>query len=360
MSAHTVVATGSYSSNERGRGAGIDLLALDPTAPSLEPLASLPIEDASYLVWSADGSLLYAVQETSPTRVVALRVSPDAREVEVAGSLELTGAGGCHIAHGAVPGTLLVTDYASGHVEVVRLDVEGLPDRLLDVCDHTAYRRGGEPHPHQTVLLPGAGLLAVSDLGLDRVYVYAQAPDGTIDLATEVALSRGQGPRHLATDHESRSLYIACEISGELAVAVRDRPAPGSASAAGTSATTGGTPGTPGTPDWTVVTERPASGTDVQNYASHIELTEDEAHLVLANRGPDSISVLSLGPARPELVDEIEVGAHPRHFARVGDLVLVAAQESDRIDLVRWDGARLTTAAEPFVSPSVCCIAPRP
>lgn len=354
MTAHTVVATGSYSSSGRGRGAGIDLLAVDPPVPSLARLASLPIEDASFLVWSPDGTLLYAVQETSPTRLVALKVSTGAEEVELAGSLDLTGSGGCHVAHGAVAGTLVVTDYGSGHVEVVGLDADGLPERVLDVCDHTTYRHGGEPHPHQTVLLPGTpGLLAVSDLGLDRVYVYAQAADGSIDLAGEVALSRGQGPRHLATDHESRSLYIACEVSGELAVAVRARPAPGSAPS-------GGTEQASGAPAWSVVSEQPASGTGIQDYASHIELTDDEAHLFVANRGPDSISVLSLGPARPELVAETAVGEHPRHFARIGDLVLVAAQESDRIDLLRWDGTHLSTAATPVPSPSVCCIAPRP
>lgn len=251
MTAHTVVATGSYSSSGRGRGAGIDLLAVDPAVPSLARLASLPIEDASFLVWSPDGTPLYAVQETSPTRLVALKVSTGAEEVELAGSLDLTGSGGRHVAHGAVAGTLVVTDYGSGHVEVVGLDADGLPERVLDVCDHTTYRHGGEPHPHQTVLPPGTpGLLAVSDLGLDRVYVYAQAADGSIDLAGEVALSRGQGPRHLATDHESRSLYIACEVSGELAVAVRARPAPGSAPS-------GGTEQASGAPAWSVVSGAP-------------------------------------------------------------------------------------------------------
>ena len=49
-----------------------------------------------------------------------------------------------------------------------------------------------------------------------------------------------------------------------------------------------------------------------------------------------------------------------RHFARVAELMLVAAQEGDRIDVLRWDGMHLGTAADPVPAPSVTCIAPRP
>lgn len=343
MTEPIVVATGSYSSHARGRGRGVELLAVDPGTASVERLAGIDLEDPSFLTWSADGSLLHVVQETSPTRLTTLRVDPRGTGVEVAATLELTGSGGCHVAPGTTAGTLLVTDYGSGHVEVVGLDDEGLPDRVLDVCDHGAYRKGADSHPHQSQVLPGTGLIAVSDLGLDSVYVYSQGADGGIDLAGELSLTRDRGPRHLATDHESRNLYLACELSGELAVAERRTPASDGAG-----------------PTWGILSEQPASGSATQNFASHVELSGSEDHVFIANRGPDSLSVFSLGPSRPELVDEIEVGAHPRHFARLGSLLLVAAQEADRIDLVRFDGRTLGTAAEPVASPSVCCIVPRP
>src|SRR5699024_10294997 len=47
------------------------------------------------------------------------------------------------------------------------------------------------------------------------------------------------------------------------------------------------------------------------------------------------LSLLSLDALRPLLVAETAVGAHPRHFTQLGDLVLVAAQEGDRIDVLR-------------------------
>src|SRR5699024_11789478 len=82
------------------------------------------------------------------------------------------------------------------------------------------------PHPHQVVALPGTPLLAVPDLGLDRVLMYRQDRTGMIHLSGEIPLSRGSGPRHLAADHESEQLHISCERSGMVATAVRSETAP--------------------------------------------------------------------------------------------------------------------------------------
>jgi 6-phosphogluconolactonase len=59
-------------------------------------------------------------------------------------------------------------------------------------------------------------------------------------------------------------------------------------------------------------------------------------------------------------VAEIEVGAHPRHFTQWGELVLVAAQEGDRIDVLRRRGEELAPAGAPIPAPSAACLALRP
>lgn len=338
-----VIATGSYT--ERGRGTGVRLLRLEDADGSITAteLASVPLPDPSFVLWAEDGTLCHAVCETEPTRLVSLRVGEDDASLHEAGSVTLRGSGGCHVGPGRLPGTLIVTDYASGTVEVVGLDEEGVAEQVIDVCDHGSYLPGRESHPHQSTLLPGTDLIAVSDLGLDRVYLYRQDARGRLDLAGEVTAPRWSGPRHVAADHESRILYLACELDGTIVDAVR-----------------GGAELREESPTFAVGRPVPASGRDGDNAPSHIEISERENHLLIANRGPDTLAVHSLGMMRPELVAEIEVGAHPRHFARAGSLVLVAAQEGDRIDVLDWDGTRLTTAAAPIPAPSVTCIAPRP
>lgn len=338
-----LVATGSYTSTDRRPGPGVTLWRIDPANGAMQEISTLEIEDPSFVLWSEDGRLLHVVQETSPTRVSTLRLADDSSGFELIGSLDLTGSGGCHIAHGRVAGTLLVAEYGSGHVEVVRTDADGRPVEIVDVCDHGAYRPAREAHPHQSVLLPGTELIGVADLGLDRVYLYRQDRHGAIDLAGEITAPRFSGPRHITADHESRTVYLACELTGELGDVTR-------------LAASDDEPG----PSFGACRTVPASGREGENNPSHIEISRGENHLLLANRGPDTLAVHSLGMMRPALVAEIEVGAHPRHFARVGKLVLVAALEGGRIDIVRWDGAELAEFAEPVPAPSVTCIAPRP
>ena len=361
MTRTALIAAGGYSRSGSGRGPGIEILSLttegDGGAPVVERLAVVDLPDPSFVLWSEDGSVLHAVLETDPTRVVAMRVSADGREAEVIGDLVLEGSGGCHLSRGTVPSTLIVAQYGAGTVATVRLDAEGRPIQQIDLDDHRELlERGDEagadddPHPHQVVALPGTRVLAVPDLGLDRVLLYRQDTEGMIDLAGEIPLSRGSGPRHLAADHESEQLHIACERSGMVATAVRGES---SSQSRLPSALEGPTH------RWSVRSMIPASGSEEPNAVSHIELTADESALLVANRGPDTLSLLSLAPMRPQLVTEIEVGEHPRHFTQLEDLVLVAAQGADRIDVLRRRDEELAPAGEPIPAPSVSCLAVR-
>lgn len=355
MTTTALIAAGGYSRSGTGRGPGLELLGLSVDeqtgAPAVERLAVVDLPDPSFVIWSEDGTLLHAVLETDPTRVVAVRVSADGREAELIGDLALEGSGGCHLRRGTDPSTLIVAQYGAGSVATVRLDAEGIPVEQIDLDDHHDDSDHHDPHPHQVAALPGTSLLAVPDLGLDRVMLYTQGIDGSIDLAGEIPLSRGSGPRHLAADHESEQLHIACELSGMVATAARAQSAPRRSLP----------PALDGPSHrWSVRSMIPASGRGGANAVSHIELTGDESALLVANRGPDSLSLLSLAAMRPLLVTEIEVGAHPRHFTQLDDLVLVAAQEGDRIDVLRRSGEELATAAEPIDAPSVACLAVRP
>src|SRR5699024_8585647 len=99
MSRTVLIATGSYSSTERGRGRGIELLSLEvgdhadghDTALTVSRRAAVELPDPSFVLWSPDGS---------------------------------------------------------GTVETVRLDADGLPVELIDVDDHHDHADGLDPHPH--------------------------------------------------------------------------------------------------------------------------------------------------------------------------------------------------------------------
>ncbi len=374
----TLLATGCYSRAGRGRGPGIQIRSLrrepaSETTPaacpettpvgttactlSSEVLSTLEVPDPSFLLWGPTAHLLYAITETSPARLLAVSVSADGRDLTLAADLTLTGSGACHLAFGPNQRSIIVSHYGSGMVETVTLDADGLPERTLDVHDHRSLldatdRSEVEPHPHQAVVLPLSQQIAVCDLGLDRVLLYRQAPDGTLDLSGEIPLPAGTGPRHLTSDHEASSLLIAGELDGTLALLVRttDGPVPESTEAA-----------TPSAPyRFPLRAAVLASASSAPNAPSHVELTAQEDAVLIANRGPDTLALFSLDEDLPHLVAEAPVGEHPRHFTCYEDLVLVAAQESDRIDLLRRTAGTLEVCAEPWASPSVTCIAIRP
>jgi 6-phosphogluconolactonase len=370
MSTTALLAVGGYSTSGTGRGPGIQLLALRAEEPGagadgtgetgdrpglvVARRAVVDLPDPSFVLWSADGTLLHAVLETEPTRLVTLRIDEDGSRAEIVADLALEGAGGCHLAHGPDGRTLLVAQYGSGAVATVRLGEDGVPTAQIDLDDHHDLVDGLPdvvPHPHQVVPLPGTEVLAVPDLGLDRVMLYRQNGRGEIEVEGEIPLSRGSGPRHLVADPESEQVHIACELSGMVATAVR---------AAEPTARAVPAVMPPAPRRWSVRSMTPVSSRAADAALSHIELVADESALLVAARGPDTLCLLSLDAMRPLSVAEVEVGAHPRHFTQWGELVLVAAQEGDRIDVLRRRGERLEHVAEPIPAPSAACLAVRP
>src|SRR5699024_8074187 len=162
MTTTALIAAGGYSRSGSGRGPGIELLGLSieeaTGAPAVLRLATVDLPDPSFVLWSRDGSVLHAVLETDPTRVVAVRVSSDGREAEVIGDLTIDGSGGCHRARGTDSSTLVVAQYGAGTVATVRLDDDGVPVEQIDLDDHRHLRDGDDtssdgPHPHQVVAL---------------------------------------------------------------------------------------------------------------------------------------------------------------------------------------------------------------
>ena len=152
MTRTALIAAGGYSRSGSGRGPGIEILSRttegDGGAPVVERLAAVDLPDPSFVLWSEDGSVLHAVLEADPTRVVAIRVSADGREAEVIGDLALEGSGGCHLSRGTDPSTLIVAQYGAGTVATVRLDAAGVPVQQIDLDDHRELlERGDEAGP---------------------------------------------------------------------------------------------------------------------------------------------------------------------------------------------------------------------
>lgn len=346
MTPTAIVATGSRSTSGTGPGRGVDLWAF--REEGIQLLTSLDLPDPVAVIWSLDGTLLHAVTDTSPVRLITVRVDEDGARAEIARELELTAGGATHLGHGQKEGTLLVVTRDPSTVHTVRLDGEGLPQEVIDMDDAGGFFDGRSPRAVQVVRLPGTDLVAVSDEGLGSVYVMRQDSQGQLDLHSEIVLGGTSAPVAIGADHEAEMVYILDAARGEVAVAHR-RIEEGKR---------GGERMT-----WTVRSRISTSGREGAARPAYVSMSLRENHVLVVNRGTSTVAALSLALMRPELVAEADVAEGPVDFARWGSRVLVASHEAGTIDVLTWDGHAFTRGEEQFAgvsAPGITYLTVRP
>ena len=177
-------------------------------------------------------------------------------------------------------------------------------------------------------------LVLAVDLGADVIAAYRlDAAAATLAPLASSPLPAGFGPRHLvALDHDR--IVVGGELTGEIAL-LRLDPATGRLELLDLQSGSD-------------VTDEPAA-------PSGLGRTDDARHVLMANRGPDTVASFRVDGQRIELVDETPCGGdHPRDLTVVGDRVYVADQDSDAITVLRVDPGtgELTATASWFSTPS--------
>jgi 6-phosphogluconolactonase len=188
------------------------------------------------------------------------------------------------------------------------------------------------PHCHSVAISPDNRRLVAVDLGADRLFTYRfDSQAGRLAAEGETESPAGAGPRHAVFHPNGRMLYVTGELqSSLLTYAVGDD---GFKLASNMPATQ----------------RKPKS----RNYPSGILVTPDGHHLLVANRGADTIAVFWIDPRSglPTLKAEYECGgAFPRaiRFDRASRRLAVANQKSDTVALFDWDFAEGKLSAEPI------------
>ncbi|KUP95817.1 lactonase family protein [Thermobifida cellulosilytica] len=317
---------GSYTpdSGITGSAAGVQSVWLDTGSGTLaEAELAVPASGPSFVVRSADGQRLYAVNELGEGRVSAFSVTGQRRLADLGGA-PTDGSYPCHLLAHPAGRHLIAANYGDGSVSVHPLGPDGVPGKPVQRLTHTgsgpnAERQEG-PHAHSVYPAPGGTHLLVVDLGTDELRCFpfdaaADRPAGPQHVAARLA--PGSGPRHLAV-HSSGHLYVAGELDSRVHV-LRFDPAAARAEA---------------------VESVPATGAEGDNYPAEIALSADERRLYVANRGADTIATFEVsadGTRVRHLADTPTGGAWPRHFALVDGYVVVANQNSETLTVLAVD-----------------------
>lgn len=323
---------GSYTS---GSSKGIYAWKFDSANGALTPLGLMAEATQPAHLWIApNGRFLYAVDWEKPGAVGAYRIGEHDAHLTLLNSVP---------SHGELPnqvvldpsGRLAATvNYASGTLAVYKVSADGRLSEAIYVDQHEGQPLpGGQPGPraHGVVFSKNSRLMYVTDLGLDRIYVYeVDAAKGTLSAAKPAFVSThgGAGPRRLQLSHDDRFLYVNHETDSEVSVfAVH---------------------GSTLTEIQTVSTLPP--GTTVHNMTAEIIIDAAGRHLYVSNRGHDSITVFDIERANGKLTLAANVpsgGQTPRNIRLdpTGHYLLCANEGSGTITVLRIaDSSGIPTA----------------
>jgi 6-phosphogluconolactonase len=363
----SLLAVGTYTRKEGhvdGKARGIELYRLSEDS-TFALLSTTPALNPSFVAFSQCGRFLYAVAETGEadgpsSTVTAYRV--EGNELTRLNDARTHGFAACHVIADRANRRLFVANYC-GRIAALEIAEDGsLAEEKGDAkttqviqFDNIAstHARQDCSHPHAILLSPDERFVFVTDLGTDRIMIYAVQPGKRMngagfeplrprpDAAPFLSLSTPSGPRHLAFHPTGRFLYCINELSSTITVMKY-------ASESG---------------DLEViesVSTLSNAESLVPNWCSDIHIGPGGKFLYGSNRGHDSLAIFSIDPESGRLrlvAHESTRGTCPRNFLidAASERLLVANQNSDSIVVYKIESdGRLTYLTAADVLTPVC------
>ncbi|MGJ5818771.1 lactonase family protein [Paludibaculum fermentans] len=339
---------GCYTSAKRyARGDGIHVFRVDEETGAWSPLQVLGgLVNPSFLVLRKDQRFLYAAHGDEGS-ASAIAVEPGTGRLTLLNQVDTGGVNGVHLALDASGRFLVIANYTSGGVSVLRVQEDGRLGELVQVVQlpgtpgpHRVEQASA--HPHQILFEPGGRFVVVPDKGLDRLFVFGfdQKTGRLTPTAQGAGVARTMsGPRHAAFHPRLPVLWVVNEINSTIATWMWEAER-GHMKAA------------------QILPTLPADYTR-ENTPSEIEVAPDGRHVYCSNRGHDSVVVYAADPATGLLSVqgwEASRGRIPRFIGMApgGRFLYAANEQSDTI--VSWQvdpsSGKLTSTGAVVQTPS--------
>jgi 6-phosphogluconolactonase len=369
---------GTYTT--RNGSQGIYRCELDVSSGALTELTPVAeLASPSFLAISPNGQSLYAVSEMADDggernegSVHAFKIDPKTGGLSRLNSLTTGGAGPCYVSVNLTGRFALVANYTSGSSAMFRLNDDGSLDKRTDFRQHegksSSSDRQSGPHAHCAMFnSDGPDEYAyVVDLGLDKVFSYKLDPAKGELVPTQpafVKLPEGSGPRHIAFNARTGQAYVCCELDSTL-VTLRRNGANGLLERYGVNGI--------GPREDAVLSTLPkdiANGVRTKNSTAEVRVHPDGGHVLVSNRGHNSLAVFEVNADHTTLSGHITGTADreirtPRNFNidPTGKWVLIANQGGGTVRVAEWSGgnAKVTEHAVKVAKPVCVKFLPKP
>jgi 6-phosphogluconolactonase len=352
-----LILVGTYT---RGESRGIYAFRFDQATGRLSPVGlAAETRNPSFLVTSADGRYLFAVNEVSDFggsrsgSVTSFAIDGGTGKLTQLSVQSTRGADPCHLALDRTGRFLAVANYTGGSVAVMPVSSDGRLGPAAAFVQHEGRgadpKRQDGPHAHQVVFTSDNRFLVVADLGLDGLLVYRfdeRSGSLTPNQPPTAKVAAGSGPRHFVFHPDGKRAFVINELSSTITTLDWD-------ASAGTFRT------------GTSVSTLPA-GFEGRNSTAEISLHPGGRFLFGSNRGHDSIAVFALDGKEGLALVEVEPtrGQAPRHFMidESGRWLIAANQASGNLAVFAVDQqtGRLTPAGTPVRAETPVCVVRAP
>ncbi len=311
-----------------------------------EPQLAAEIANPSFITISPNHRFLYAVSEDPlsvgppldhASYVSAYAIDASTGKLRLLNTKPTGGTSTCFLSLDRTGKYVMMANFGSSSVTVLNVHPDGSLGGMTAFMQHLGHSVNPQiqnvPHPHSILPSPDNKYVIVSDLGLDKIFVY-NFDDNTGALSPAdphfATVTGGGGPRHFAFGRDGKFGYQLGEMSGTLNVFSWNSE------------------GGALTPLQELSTVTPGLVTD--NHSAEIEISPDGKFLYESNRrvtndarGPDSIGVYAIDPSKGTLtqVEEKPTIILPRSFALdpTGAFLLSASELNNTIVVYKIDKA---------------------
>lgn len=348
---------------------GIYVSRFDPaTGVVSKPELAAELVNPAYLAVHPNHRFLYVATEDPlslgpdfdhESYVSAFAIDSATGKLHLLNTLPTGGTSTCYLSIDKTGRYVLMANFGSSSVTVLRIKEDGSLGEQTAFMKHIGHGKDpsfqSKAHPHSIDVSPDNRFAVVSDLGVDKMFVYhfdagtgALSPDDPPFVETEA----GGGPRHFVFDAAGKFGYALHEMSGFVTVMTWD-------------ATTG---------TFAKVQDAKTLKSDFigSNDSAEVAIHPNGKFLYESNRrfrgpdmwGPDSIGVFAIDPTKGTLTEIEQVtpqGTMPRQFAidPTGGYLFAANELTGNVALFRIDattGRLSSTKTELKIDVPVCIV----